>query len=114
MNAFITGSRAYGSPRPNSDIDLVIRVDSRTRLMLETLSDNPKTDKYGSVIVRFGRLNLLLCETDEEFATWVVGTNKMLVDKRKGISTNRDDAKNLFDMLRDMIGIQETGGSGGE
>lgn len=26
MNAFITGSRRYGTPRPNSDLDMVVRM----------------------------------------------------------------------------------------
>ena len=28
MNAFVTGSRAYGTIKPDSDIDLVVRVDA--------------------------------------------------------------------------------------
>jgi predicted nucleotidyltransferase len=35
MNAFITGSHAYGKPNEKSDVDLVIQCDEETRNMWE-------------------------------------------------------------------------------
>lgn len=32
MNAFITGSHAYGTPREDSDIDLVVLVEDESTL----------------------------------------------------------------------------------
>ena len=45
MNSFITGSRCYGTPNKDSDIDLVLRVSIDDALTLMDHSDNP-TPEY--------------------------------------------------------------------
>lgn len=57
--AFITGSRAYGTPRPDSDIDLGILVSKHDADILRQYSGS-KTK------VVFGQLNLVLFEKDRE------------------------------------------------
>ena len=57
MKAFITGSRAYGIPREDSDIDLVVAVNKEDYYKLWDLSDN--RDK-----LVFGRLNLVAFNVD--------------------------------------------------
>jgi len=82
MNSFITGSRCYGTPNKDSDIDLVLRVSIDDALTLMDHSDNP-TPEYilkhygidGLKTVRYGELNLLLCTTDSNFKAWKVGTD---------------------------------------
>lgn len=72
MNAFITGSRVYGIPREDSDIDLVVLVDETTRDNLRLLRDNHDAFK-----VTFGRLNLVLVTTTKEFEAWKQGTEEL-------------------------------------
>ena len=75
MKAFITGSRAYGQPTSESDLDLVILVDEHTKSLLTTLSDSGKEP------IRFGKLNIIACTSEEEFTVWKYGT-LVLVHKR--------------------------------
>ena len=106
MQAFITGSRAYGKPKPESDVDLVIRVDPDTAAKLRSLSDPSYDAQLKGEIkpVRFGRLNLILCETDDEWAVWRVGTTQMTRDVK---AYDRKEAKAELDMLRSLVGIYD-------
>jgi hypothetical protein len=86
MKAFITGSRAYGTPRLDSDLDLVIRCDEDTaaalRIAAATISKEGNTNFAG---IR-GPLNLILCDSDEKYDAWLKGTielkAKAPVDRR--------------------------------
>lgn len=83
--AFLTGSHAYGEPKKGSDVDLVIRVSS-------VVADKLKELSGGKEPVRFGNLNLILCETDTEFAAWKVGTVQMSLEKTRGSQEDDRDA----------------------
>lgn len=104
MTSFITGSRAYGRPTPGSDIDLVVRVTPEEAERLRSFSDDKNS-------CRFGRLNLILCETDEQWAVWRVATTRLVLAPG---SFNRDQAKEVLDVLREMIQEKDKADSGGE
>lgn len=65
--AFITGSRAYGVPREDSDIDLAVVVSEHEAKLLRSLSDSTRK-------IVFGRLNLILFTNTElglkQYETW--------------------------------------------
>ena len=103
MNAFLTGSEVYGVPNSNSDVDLVIRVDEETAKKLRSLSDTP-IERNGIVIVRFGKLNLILCETDDQLAVWRLGTTALV---RKNEKTSSEDAHAFFKELRGKVGVAD-------
>lgn len=74
---FITGSRAYGMPTEASDLDLVIRVTDGQYAALKALADEESglrecTNFYppSSAPLRFGKLNLLCCMTDDRYDQW--------------------------------------------
>lgn len=69
MNAFLTGSRAYGEPRPDSDVDLVIQCDESTAKLLMKLSEDTGA-------IKFGQLNILACTTKAEYRAWAKGTEE--------------------------------------
>ena len=102
MNAFITVSRAYGTPTLKSEVDLVIRVDEKTAEKLTDLGEN------GKIPVRFGNLNLILCTTDEEFAAWQVGTKHLEMQRQP---TSRQEAMTVFNTIRSMLNIEDRGDS---
>ena len=90
MNAIITGSRAYGNPRPDSDIDLVVLMspDDYMNLMgfaiMEKNVDSNIKDsetEYGiganSAVLRFGQLNLLVTVDPLQFEVWRRGTEQL-------------------------------------
>ena len=61
LTAFVTGSRAYGSPREDSDIDLVVLADQAA---IDTLK------QYGGSPCRFGNLNLILVPDAATLGRW--------------------------------------------
>jgi len=65
--AFITGSHAYGTPTDESDIDLVVWVGGDAKTLLA---------KEGYPI-RFGNLNLILVDSEEQWTAWEAGTNAL-------------------------------------
>jgi hypothetical protein len=69
---FLTGSRAYGTPRPDSDHDLVVLV---TQEQVEALAQ--RADSVKSVSLRFGEYNLLCCTTHQHLA-WQRGTAALI------------------------------------
>lgn len=82
MKSFITGSRAYGKPCPDSDVDLVIRCDEGLSEFLRSVCDISETRAEATYHgrpcqIRFGRLNIIDCNTDEEFAAWKLGTSRL-------------------------------------
>lgn len=107
--AFLTGSRVYGEPHDESDIDLVILADSRVYHTLEEFSESEKS-------IRFGRLNIIICNSEDEMAVWRVGTRKMMLDahrENRGLKTRcRDAAKACLDVLRKSVGIFDRAQSG--
>ena len=104
MHAFITGSRAYGKHTSKSDIDLVIRVRPDMANKLRALSDSEDN-------VRFGKLNLILCETDTEYAVWRMGTSQLMLD---GTAHHKREAKEVIDNLRSLVGVSDRYDSGGK
>lgn len=89
MNAFITGSYAYGEPRPDSDLDLVVLCESPTA--------NTLRESGGGVPTRYGMLNLIVCEDEDQFERWKRGTETLMersyTEKR---TIGRDEAVQYF------------------
>lgn len=77
MKAFITGSRAYGTPRQDSDTDLVIRADNSVLETLRACSDDTSGNPYA---LRFGTLNVVACTSNEQYEAWKTGTDQMIAN----------------------------------
>lgn len=103
MKAFLIGSHVYGEPRPDSDIDLVIRIDPKEAFKLGDLggwSGGPLTP------IRFGKLNIIYAISDEQYECWVKGLADILALGRK---VTREEAKEIFESYR---AIHNNGRSG--
>ncbi len=77
---FLTGSRIYGTPRADSDIDLVILADPVTLIVLRTLA--PETEsKYAEdstdIAFKFGNLNVIAFSDPVKFQAWRNATIKL-------------------------------------
>ena len=70
LKAFMTGSRVYGTPRPDSDHDMVIRCNLDEQIRLENRSDHDKK-------ILFGNLNIITCIVDWQFNAWYEGTQRL-------------------------------------
>lgn len=99
-NAFLTGSRKYGTPRLDSDYDLCVLVSDDDFQELKRLykpdrnvfgrlvswiwkgheDENESTNGDGTVgfPLKFGPLNLLVFRSEELFLAWLRGTNECL------------------------------------
>lgn len=82
--SFLTGSRVYGYPTSESDIDLVVLVTpEHLELMIKAAEE---TAELGSSAgeryeegrsIRFGKLNLLCVTEEKHFEVWRDGTHKL-------------------------------------
>lgn len=109
MSAFITGSHAYGEPRPESDIDLVLYMTSDAAWALEKLSDKPDSkaeedviDAYagmGGKCLRFGKLNLLIFSNKKVYRMWRKGTRLLESKARRQHPVTRGFAIKFLDKL---------------
>ncbi len=83
---FLTGSRCYGIPRDDSDIDLVVYLDEADLEEMDTLEnivmdkDEELESMYGQAYtksLRFGNLNLICCTDDKVFEAWRIITREL-------------------------------------
>lgn len=104
MNAFITGSHAYGTPRPDSDIDVVVLVDGVTEYMIHKMSDVYDSKKQTPCV--FGKLNLIFCTDPISFTCWHMATMQMSNDqKRANVSYDKHEATEIIDSYFAQAGL---------
>jgi predicted nucleotidyltransferase len=110
-DSFLTGSRAFGYARSDSDYDVVVRCDPGDFLetalcgngtygdddVFDEASDrekekakHPEWSAY-----RFGAINFIACYTDESFEQWREATNLVCEHLM-----NREKAISLFEYVR--------------
>lgn len=103
--AILTGSHAYGTPKPESDVDLVIRVTDPDTLDAIINAADPPTDdpvhkpsavQFRTASFRFGTLNLIIAHTDDQYAQWAEGTRIL----RERAPVTREQACAVFQALR--------------
>lgn len=90
MNAFVTGSRVYGTPTPESDIDLCVCLTVSEMNALASCSDKDPGSMPDSLC--FGKLNLLILEP-WKFAAWKRGTDALIARK----PVTREEAVKVLD-----------------
>ena len=68
LKVFLTGSQVYGTPRPDSDIDIVLPpMDSEESKKIVKL--------LGGFPLKSGKINLILTNSREEFNVWKTSTD---------------------------------------
>lgn len=97
--SFISGSRSYGTPRSDSDVDLVVLVSPLDADIIRSLAGCNKLDEP----VKFGRLNLILMESELEMAVWYVATEQC----RKIAPLDREAAKKVINALQKSVGLSD-------
>lgn len=96
MKPFITGSRAYGTPTAESDVDLVIPpMISQDQHTIVKLSDNL------DIPIKYGNLNLIIAPTEEAFWLWWKCTKELKQIK----PVTRECAINLIESRFQQAGI---------
>lgn len=125
IKAFCTGSRVYGEPRQDSDLDLVILVDPFTLNLLQSVAEvdeNELATGYAgsfTACLRFGKLNVLATTEVEYFLAWREGTEECM--KLAGQRTadlnqphlfgkiTRDEAIDIIQAARERYGYNFDG-----
>lgn len=101
--AFVTGSRAYGVPKADSDIDLAVLVSPADAARLCEVcapedgakpgrDSNTRDFSVKSYSFRFGKLNLLAFVCPVAFAAWQTANAAMVSYARDEGALSRDDA----------------------
>jgi hypothetical protein len=89
LMSFVTGSRKYGTPKPDSDVDLIVFVSKADLEILAALAD-PETleDRSAPAFqasdydpmskpLRFGKLNLICVTDPAQYDAWRAGTERL-------------------------------------
>lgn len=96
VSAFVTGSRVYGTPRPDSDLDLVLLVEPGDLGRLVEHLGKEESDEgggYGNdASIKVGKLNLIAVKDRGEFDAWREGTE--LLRQRRPVP--REEAKQVL------------------
>ncbi len=66
--SFLTGSRVYGTPKEDSDLDLCVFVTQAALEELRKMADKVGNSRGDSLM--FGKLNLLCFTKQSEFEAW--------------------------------------------
>lgn len=109
--SFLTGSRVYGTPREDSDIDLVVLVSHAEIDLLHKLSENSTDIKVctsdiehglSSGSFKFGQINLIAVTKKEHYEIWKRGTEDLCkIAGERGSPITREEACKHFKELRD-------------
>ena len=94
MSAYLTGSHAYGTPRADSDVDLVVHIPlgHEAAVLLKNAS-HVCFDGPSSMSLMFGRLNLIVFREIDEFDKWREVTDALA----SKAPVTRDEAVAAFD-----------------
>lgn len=110
-SGFVTGSRAYGTPREDSDIDLVVLITEQQlgKLVASCAIGETKNTTYNGdkTILRFGRLNLFCMTSFVRYDLWKKGTDELIARR----PVTRQEAKDLFIKLEKAAGFVDNDGT---
>lgn len=70
--AFLSGSRVYGTPHEWSDIDLVVLCSPEVEVLLRAASGG-----YNSI--KFGHLNVITCTDEDTYNKWKTVTEALTI-----------------------------------
>lgn len=110
--SFLTGSHVYGTPGPESDIDLVVRVSSQEAEKLQEQADKVCGRQYKNldenlVILRFGKLNLICCITNNQLSAWREATEAALDESTlRGHPLKKKEVVPIFQRIFKKAGLR--------
>ncbi len=79
MVPFLTGSHAYGTPTPESDIDVACILSAEDFAFLRDKAE--KADGSNGDSLMFGKLNLIVLNGEKQYAAWKAGTDELKARK---------------------------------
>lgn len=93
----LAGSRIFGTPKEDSDLDAIVFVTAAEAVLLGQLADEPRVQRPGtkSYPVRFGKLNLIVCTDYPTYLKWLGGCKILEANK----PVTKDQACKVFESL---------------
>lgn len=77
--AFLTGSRAYGTPTEKSDIDIGVLVDQQVFNILTAYSEEQHLGyPSNKQVIRFGKLNIIAFTEKDRYEKWKKVNNELI------------------------------------
>ena len=96
---FLTGSRVYGTPHNQSDLDVVVQLSKEEWELLLSIGGSTApasaAEEFPTLSIRFGNLNLICAKNDDWLEAWWRGTQDLIARK----PVTRDEAVATFDKL---------------
>lgn len=102
---FLTGSRAYGRPREDSDVDLVILAPHEIMYLLCVFGNHyagpdgdfyemgmGNTENFPSASISFGQLNLIVHTSTEKYDAWRTATQELIAMSNEVGAIDRETA----------------------
>ena len=112
---FVTGSHAYGTPRNDSDLDLVVMLTPGDLKVLQDRAPGAEMTDYPpsqiETSLRYGTLNLICCTTLEKWETWKRGTWELKKEAPVSHGTAVAKFKQLFAELHNKA-LEKKNGAG--
>ena len=101
--ALLSGSHAYGTPHPDSDVDLVVYLSPDDARKLIDNADSVVFHSPGYRSCRYGKLNLMVCIDDKHYEVWKDGIGELKLNA----PVTREFAIALFEGMRAEARIPE-------
>ena len=96
VGVLLTGSRVYGTPTKESDIDLVVLMSWDAAAALREQADEVGEYEGADLCLRFGKLNLLVTSQVQMYNAWVRGTAQLFARR----PVTRDEARAVMEQER--------------
>lgn len=97
--SFLTGSRVYGTPHEDSDVDLVVLVTEEEKQKLIEESDS------GLLPCRYGLLNVIAVTSEAELQKWVNARDECIasapIDRNAAVSIHKKHGATGFGVSKD-------------
>ena len=105
---FFTGSRVYGKPTDESDLDIVMLVSELDREVLKEFGSLNRDHKVGEDLsVRFGMLNVIIVINEQEYDAWRDATDNLFTMSVESGPVGRDEVVLEIDKQYQAKGIWE-------
>ena len=110
MKCFLTGSRIYGTPTEDSDLDMVVLADDdmfdRLRAMYAHENDVDRQYEKDSLSIRVGSLNMIVVKTELSFLAWKHAKDALVQEvELTGRPVTRDRAVEAHKSYRRVCGL---------
>ena len=80
FDSFMTGSRVYGTPTTDSDVDICMLMSISAAMHLAGMAGKDVGEEYEgcAIVMRFGMMNIIAHTDEASFRAWKKATNDLI------------------------------------